>query len=152
MEGTKTFSSVLSLAVYKGTLYLPRPHNLTSVLSWWITGSCSCCLSALHSCFSKGTYFKVLSWVIFSPFIFGKFCTPKCLDKTILCSWTRLYFVVHAQEFSWQLPTTADCPCCSLVLGLPWPSYKLLDTPSALHVLPLMPYSPSYGTHHSLFQ
>lgn len=54
------------------------------------------CHSTLHSCLSKDTYFNVLSWVIFSPFISEKLCTSRCVHKAILLSLTRLYFVDHA--------------------------------------------------------
>lgn len=153
MEDTKTFLSVLSLAVDKGTLFLIRFHNLISMLSWWVMGSCSVSVPFILV-FPKELTLMFSLGSCFFTFIFGKLCTSKCLDKTILCSWTRVYSVDHAEEFSWQFSTTADWSCCSLwqVLGLPWPSWKPLDTPSALHVLLLMPYSLSYDTHQGLFQ
>ena len=112
------------------------------------------CLCALHSHLLEGNSCpNVLSWVTFLPFLSGKLCTSKCLDKTIVPSWTRLYVVDHAENFSWQLLTTVDSSCCSLwkVPGLPWSwsSYIHLPLLWALHVLPLMPYI--YSNNLDLF-
>lgn len=102
-------------------------------------------LRALHSCMSRDTYFNILSWVIFSPFVTGKLCTLRCLDKTIFRGLTRLYFVDYVENFSQQLPTIADF-CYSLWIG-PWLSIVLLNilripTPSVnshwCHTLPVM--------------
>lgn len=66
------------LAIDKGTLFLIRFHNLISMLSWWIMGSCSVSVPFILVFPKELTLMFSLASCFFT-FIFGKLCTSKCL-------------------------------------------------------------------------